>query len=485
MKILVTGFDLEQVEHRGIAVFSKNLLRSLYELGHEVWLLTEIAPKHPRLSKVGHGVESIRLIQASDVLSKLAVFESPENHQHEPVRFRSLNAALKILKLAYLRVRMPFGVDVRQNRIRVFTRRYIKNSPFINESRTRYLELLEGIASISEIFRHSNFSARRGFTKPFRILTGDFDLLIKTAPYLLVLGKSSDRTIEVVHDVIPLLLQPSGVTPTEFAGRLSLRERKLYISNDTRDLYQSFFPGKESPGSQVVIQPPSIRDVPVINDSLVTPIKSPSKKTAKMSRMYAEIPAFRYLLFNSSVEERKNVDLVIRAFNASNLSSSGYKLLIMGKLKDTGYCRNLLSMASPSVLFTDFVADEVKAQAFLLAACVVTASAVEGFGIPALDGACMGVTTLASKIPSHVEISKLHDFANYVKVVNGFRVEDWALAMLDACPPRQSESLKTEQILPALEERASRFKGMRSKVWSDFCSGVERCIQASGAPSRD
>ena len=39
-RILVTGYDLEQGEHRGIAVFSKALIRCLNEAGAEVWLLT-------------------------------------------------------------------------------------------------------------------------------------------------------------------------------------------------------------------------------------------------------------------------------------------------------------------------------------------------------------------------------------------------------------------------------------------------------------
>ena len=40
-KVLVTGIDLEQSEHRGIAVYSKSLIRCLSDSGAEVWLLTE------------------------------------------------------------------------------------------------------------------------------------------------------------------------------------------------------------------------------------------------------------------------------------------------------------------------------------------------------------------------------------------------------------------------------------------------------------
>ena len=42
---LVTAYDLEQSEHRGIAVYSKSLMRCLHEAGAEIWLLTEFFDK--------------------------------------------------------------------------------------------------------------------------------------------------------------------------------------------------------------------------------------------------------------------------------------------------------------------------------------------------------------------------------------------------------------------------------------------------------
>ena len=45
LRILVTAYDLEQGEHRGIAVYSKSVLRCLKQAGAEVWLLTEFFDK--------------------------------------------------------------------------------------------------------------------------------------------------------------------------------------------------------------------------------------------------------------------------------------------------------------------------------------------------------------------------------------------------------------------------------------------------------
>ena len=44
MSVLVTALDLEQQEHRGIAVYSKALIHHLNRMGAKVWLLTQFKP---------------------------------------------------------------------------------------------------------------------------------------------------------------------------------------------------------------------------------------------------------------------------------------------------------------------------------------------------------------------------------------------------------------------------------------------------------
>ena len=51
LRLVVCGFELEQSEHRGIAVFTKNLLRTLNKAGAEVWLLTEYSPDIKKIKK--------------------------------------------------------------------------------------------------------------------------------------------------------------------------------------------------------------------------------------------------------------------------------------------------------------------------------------------------------------------------------------------------------------------------------------------------
>ena len=69
-RILVTGYDLEQGEHRGIAVFSKALIRCLNEAGAEVWLLTGFSPvTSKRFQKLPK--QTRRLIQMATLLDSL------------------------------------------------------------------------------------------------------------------------------------------------------------------------------------------------------------------------------------------------------------------------------------------------------------------------------------------------------------------------------------------------------------------------------
>ena len=54
---------------------------------------------------------------------------------------------------------------------------------------------------------------------------------------------------------------------------------------------------------------------------------------------------------------------------------------------------------------------------------------MEGFGIPVLDGACLGMQTIASDCESHLEIQGLHDFEDHVLCLDTLNSRDWAAAL--------------------------------------------------------
>jgi glycosyltransferase involved in cell wall biosynthesis len=140
---------------------------------------------------------------------------------------------------------------------------------------------------------------------------------------------------------------------------------------------------------------------------------------------------FRYVLFNSSVEPRKNLLFVIRAYRQSGLSELGIRLCVTGQLKQDDYSRAVAEQSDESVLLTGYIDEQTKASLFLHTLLVLSPSLVEGFGIPVLDAACVGAPAIASPSASHGEIQSLHDFESLVWLCDTRDPLDWAIAMKD------------------------------------------------------
>ena len=70
-----------------------------------------------------------------------------------------------------------------------------------------------------------------------------------------------------------------------------------------------------------------------------------------------------------------------------------------------------------------------KLDLYLNALGLLSPSLVEGFGIPVLDGACLGAPTIASDCESHLEIQSLHDFDKHVLCFDTLDSREWAAAL--------------------------------------------------------
>ena len=60
---------------------------------------------------------------------------------------------------------------------------------------------------------------------------------------------------------------------------------------------------------------------------------------------------------------------------------------------------------------------------------LLSPSLVEGFGIPVLDAACLGLPALVSSCDAHREIHDLFDFSDYVLPISILESRDWSGAM--------------------------------------------------------
>jgi hypothetical protein len=201
-----------------------------------------------------------------------------------------------------------------------------------------------------------------------------------------------------------------------------------------------------------------------------------------------------FLLFNSSVEPRKNLLFMIKAFIESGIERQGIKLCVTGKLKADAYSDEVkrLTEGHPHILLAGYVDEATKRQLFLNALAIVSPSLVEGFGIPVLDGACLGVPVIASLSESHREIQQLFDFEQHVLLCSTLGTSDWASAMRLivgkmerlrlAATVESPEELRGEHEQLWLDglrqERIRRYECKRQQIEAEFQAALCRLIQA-------
>lgn len=114
----------------------------------------------------------------------------------------------------------------------------------------------------------------------------------------------------------------------------------------------------------------------------------------------------KYLLCVGSVEPRKNLLSVIKAFQVLNLSD--YKLVIVGgknKLFNVLQLSEIISNEfHDKIIFTGYVSDEELSTLYINAVVFIYPSLYEGFGIPPLEAMKHGCVTMVSNSSSLPEI---------------------------------------------------------------------------------
>ena len=147
-------------------------------------------------------------------------------------------------------------------------------------------------------------------------------------------------------------------------------------------------------------------------------------------KQYSLAP-YSYFLFNSSVVPHKNLLFALKAFMESGLEHKNIALCITGKLQKDDYSKLVGHVAAnhKSVIFTGYVDEATKRKLYLNALALLSPSLVEGFGIPVLDAACLGLSTIASPLGSHREIQAMNDFSDHVLLCSTLISSDWASAM--------------------------------------------------------
>lgn len=148
---------------------------------------------------------------------------------------------------------------------------------------------------------------------------------------------------------------------------------------------------------------------------------SPSEQI-KINKKYG-LPA-DYFLFLATIEPRKNLIRMIKAFRTFKSSNQNSIKLVLAGIKNPGIFRDIKIAHDPDIILSGYIAPEDKAYVFQKARAFIYPSIYEGFGLPLLEAMKSGTPIITSSSASMPEIAA--DTAIYV---NPFSTESIAKGM--------------------------------------------------------
>tara|TARA_B100001250_G_scaffold405246_1_gene422435 strand:- start:1293 stop:2786 length:1494 start_codon:yes stop_codon:yes gene_type:complete len=434
MRIAITAIDLEQAEHRGIAYLSKGLISSLSDLGAEVYLLTGFYGRRLNpLMKFLMSAKSVQEVDCADILdqfcdplSRLKRTNMKEDtNLEEDLITKLVNKVIKFKNGSQMIIELIFSVFKFQLKRGRYSGRLIKlsnfeNSPYFGQERVDYLSNISGFLSIRNIYNLSTLRSKRLLLKAPRIDLRKFkiDLLITSCPLSIDVirnKKNSIGCLQLIMDFIPLSFSKHPDHPFGFYNRLNdaMQTKNCFISKASRDKICLLLEKSSSNNDKNIIYP-----IPSLNINKLN-LASRVKNLRGLST--------KYILFNSSVVPRKNLHFLINIFKSSEIANQGFDLCVAGKIHDDKYGQDIRRMCegNPNIKLLDYVDEIEKAWLFLNAYAFVSPSCVEGFGIPVLDAASLGVRVLASDLPSHKEIAHLVQENENFRLLDLSNVDNW------------------------------------------------------------
>lgn len=440
LRVLVTALDLEQREHRGIAVFSKALIRHLRRMGAEVWLLTQFKPVTSDLKRLPKSTQQI--IYSARTLNELVhgkTVHTPKLERLFPF-LADLGHRYRVFRKGFKRV---FGKTFfHRKEFKSFLLSELRDNPNLRIERLNYLQDVQGIVCLEEVYEESQLVALQQNHKIVTLDLEGFDAFITCCPLNLQPLKTP-IFMQTVHDLIALEYAPHNENMRQFTHRLQacLPAKRIHVSSSTCHKFHEHINTSEVRGPRgsedTVVQPPSLY-LPSLqrnagdqcNDLPPCSHLFHDQRLQRTSKPSALQP-FRYMLFNSSVEARKNLLFLVKAFAQSGLGREGVRLCVTGKLKSDAYSDAVREVVAnePAILLTGYVDEATKLDLYLNALALLSPSLVEGFGIPVLDAACLGLPALASSCEAHREIHDLFDFSDYVLPISILETRNWAVAM--------------------------------------------------------
>jgi len=183
------------------------------------------------------------------------------------------------------------------------------------------------------------------------------------------------------------------------------------------------------------------------------------------------LPTRRYVLSLSSIEQRKNLRGLLKAWEAihAQLPEDIWLVLAGPKASESVYSKQAMPVDLPRVLYTGYVPEEHLAGLYTGASLFVFPSFAEGFGLPLLEAMACGRRTISASTSSMPEVGG--DAALYIDPSDP---GDLARAMLHCLVELP---VSTDNYGPSLE-RAGHFS------WDEAAQQTYSLLQGAIARSR-
>lgn len=232
-------------------------------------------------------------------------------------------------------------------------------------------------------------------TLPCKIKNSNFDLIFNPSQ-IPTFFRFNSPYIVTVHDLIPLYMPEVCWKWKKYIYRLFLprtlknANKIIAISNSTKEELKKYL---KIPEHKIKVIYSGV------NNSLI-PLQK--KDTAIVKKKYNL--SFPFILYVGTVELRKNVSGIIKAWHiVKKRSSFKHKLVIVGKngigYKDIINTINRLNLKD-EIILTNYISNQDVIKLYNEADLFVFPSFAEGFGLPPLEAMVYGVPVIVSDIPA-------------------------------------------------------------------------------------
>ncbi len=409
-RIAITALELENKEHRGIASFIKSSISILSKYGAEIYLITGFDLERNFKNNLSLKIESLFY---NEIYKLLIV-----GKDHRELFKSSTKYKFKLI------------LELIRNLFTLFINNYFLKYKFIKinsiskgkwdlNNRVKYLINVNGFISVKNIFHLCRLRSMRLLCQDpiLNLNKENIDLIISSSPLSLKTeNNKKNKLIQIIHDALPIEIPSHPESGWIFRNRLNDAQKNcscLYVSQESKATVGKYLKvGNIYRNKNDIIYPMPSLEFELLEEAF----KLASIRSIKKS----------FILFNSSIVERKKVENAIYYFIKSNLSDRNFLLCIAGKMHKNDYCYQIKDLCKnhKNILILDYVSETEKAWLFLNTSLLISTSSCEGFGIPILDALSLNISSLATSIPSYHEIKNLNK-KNKINLVNQNKPNVW------------------------------------------------------------